>query len=104
MTRVLFRPDAEADLSAIAVHVAKHSKSRARALVQRLQARCLVLVAHPLAGRPRPELGEDLRSLSDRPYVLVYRLVGNDVEVIAILHGARDLPAALAARINKDKP
>lgn len=103
MTRVVFRPEAESDLTAIALHVAEHSVDRARALVARLKARCVIPTNHPMAGRPRPELGEGVRSLSERPHVLLYRLAGDGAEVIAVLHGARDLPTAVAARIAKDE-
>lgn len=104
MTRVVFRPAAEADLLSIALSIADHSADRAFRVVARLRQRCDILKRHPEAGRPRSELGEGLRSLSERPYVLIYRLIGDDVEIVAVLHGARDLPAALAARIDKDDP
>lgn len=102
MTRVLFRPEAEADLAAIALYVAQSSPKRAHALLARLRKRTDILKTLPRAGRPRPELGDSLRSLVDRPYVLIYRLAGDDAEIIAILHGARDLPAALASRLERD--
>lgn len=104
MTRVVFRPAAEADLLSIALSIADHSVDRARRVVTRLRQRSDILLRHPEAGRPRPELGDGFRSLSERPYVLIYRLLAGDVEIIAVLHGARDLPAALAARIDKDEP
>ncbi|MFN3462542.1 MAG: type II toxin-antitoxin system RelE/ParE family toxin [Terricaulis sp.] len=105
MTRVVFRPEAEADLTAIALHIATNSSRRAAEIVARLRQRCAILENHPLAGRPRDELGEGLRSLPARPYVLLYRLTDDTTEIVAVLHGARDLPAALAARIaRQDEP
>jgi len=103
MRRVLFRPDAETDLIAIALHVAEYSKERAAALLARLRSRCEILHAHPFAGRPRPEFGADLRALVERPYVILYRIAEHDAEIVAILHGARDLPATLAARLNSEE-
>jgi toxin ParE1/3/4 len=99
MTSVVFRPEAEADLTAIALFIAEHSVERAQAFVHRLRKRCSVLETSPLAGRARPELGVDLRSLFERPYVLIYRVDGDKAEIVAILHAARDLPATVAARI-----
>ncbi|QGZ96418.1 type II toxin-antitoxin system RelE/ParE family toxin [Terricaulis silvestris] len=104
MSRIVFRPEAEADLTAIALHIAANSAARAHRVVTRLRSRCEILRQHPLAGRPRNELGEGLRSLSERPFVLIYRTMGDDVEIVAILHGARDLPAAIARRIDRDDP
>ena len=100
MTRVVFRPEAEADLAAIALFIAEHSVERARTFVQRLRTRCNILATSPLAGRPRLELGEGLRSLFERPYVLIYRVDGDTAEIVAVLHAARDLPATITARIS----
>jgi len=41
-----------------------------------------------------------LRSLYERPYVLLYRLHGDTAEVVAVVHAMRDLPAAIAARLH----
>lgn len=104
MTRIVFRPEAEADLTAIALYVAQHSPARAHALIDRLRKRCTMLETHPHAGRPRPELGDGLRSLVERPYVLIYRAVADGVEIVAILHGARDLPRSLTSRLSREEP
>lgn len=104
MKRVLFRPEAEADLLSIAVHIAQDSTDRARSFVARLRERCNQLSAHPLMGRPRDDLSDGMRSIIERPYVLIYRVLDDTVEIVAILHGARDLPAALATRIEHDDP
>lgn len=102
MSAVTFRPEAEADLIAIALHIAQHDVGRARKVIARLKARTDILEEHPFAGRPRDELGAGLRSLSERPYILIYRLIDDAPEIVAILHGARDLPAALANRIARE--
>jgi len=99
MTRVVFRPEANADLAAIALFIAEHSVTRAGTFVKRLRDRCRVLESHPHAGRPRPELGDGVKSLFERPYVLIYRLEDDTAEIVAIVHAMRDLPAALAARV-----
>lgn len=103
-TKVVFRPDAEADITSIALYIALQSPSRASTLVARLRKRCAMLASHPLAGRARPELGEGLRSLAERPYVIIYRVTADAAEIVAILHGARDLPATLAKRATTDSP
>jgi toxin ParE1/3/4 len=78
------------------------TRKRARKLITRLRTRTEILAHRPQAGRPREELGAGLRSLSERPYVLIYRLLDDTPEIIAILHGARDLPTALVSRIERE--
>jgi toxin ParE1/3/4 len=102
MSKLVFRPEAENDLEAIALYIAQSSLERASALVARLRRRTQILSTVPLAGRPRPEFGGDLRSLVERPYIIFYRVIGDNAEIVAIVHGARDLPTALAARIARD--
>lgn len=98
-SRVRLRPEAESDLLSIALYVADSSFDRADQLVAKLIARCDVLAAHPMAGRARPDLGEGLRSLSERPYLIVYRIGDGYAEVVAFIHGARDLPSAMRKRL-----
>ena len=102
MTRVLIRPEAQADLDAIFLFVAGHSVNRAEQLSKRLRARFKILETHPLAGRPRDDVGEGMRGLFERPYVLIYRLTEDVAEIVAVLHAMRDLPAAISARIASD--
>ena len=45
----------------------------------------------PLAGRVRDELGFGLRCLPVDRYLVFYRVLQADVEVVRILHGGRDL-------------
>lgn len=101
MKPVVFRPAAEADLLAITAYIAEHDPDRARKFVARLRDRCSKLAARPQLGRPRPELGDEIRSLWERPYVLLYRETQSEMEILAVIHGARDLPATLNARLAK---
>jgi toxin ParE1/3/4 len=102
MKTVTFRPAAEADLLAIAAYIAEHDPDRALSFVGRLREHCAALGAHPELGRPRSEFGEGVRGLWEKPYVLLYRITPDVVEILAIVHGARDLPAVLASRIAGD--
>jgi toxin ParE1/3/4 len=102
MNRVLFRPEAEEDLLTIAVYVADFNANAAISLVQRLRKRCAVLKERAFLGRLRPELGDGIRCLVEKPYVLLYRVAEDVIEIVAVVHGARDLPAVLRARIERD--
>lgn len=52
-----------------------------------------VLADHPEMGRAREELAIALRSFPVGNYVIFYRTVKETVQVIRVLHGARDLDA-----------
>jgi plasmid stabilization system protein ParE len=47
-------------------------------------------------GRPRPEFGTDIRSFPFRGYVIFFRYVGDELHVIRIVSGRRDLETTLA--------
>lgn len=48
---------------------------------------------NPLVGRARPKLAAALRSFPEGRYVLFYRPAPNGIELVRVLHSARDLPA-----------
>ncbi len=50
------------------------------------------LAARPNTGRPGRVAGTREWSLRRPPYVIVYRVVGDDVEILRIFHTARDRP------------
>ena len=68
---------------------------RAEAVVERIRQACAVLAATPLIGRPRPEIGEQVRSFPVAPHVLLYQPVDRGIRVLRVVHGARDMPRAV---------
>jgi toxin ParE1/3/4 len=82
------------DLQAIQTHIALHSAKYARATVERLLNRTAVLEDHPQLGAVVPEYGqESVRELAEWPYRIVNWVSGADVDVLAVVHGARRMPA-----------
>jgi len=45
----------------------------------------------PFAGRLRSELRAGLRSFPIRSYVLFYRIDGENINLLRVLHGQRDI-------------
>jgi toxin ParE1/3/4 len=56
-----------------------------------------MLVRFPEIGRSRPEIAPNLRSTLVHPYVIFYRLEGDAVQIIRILHGKSDLRSIMEA-------
>jgi len=55
------------------------------------------LARFPEIGRLRPEIAPNVRSTLVHPYVVFYRLEGEVVQIIRILHGKRDLRSIMQA-------
>jgi toxin ParE1/3/4 len=91
-----YRPTALTDLEDIFRRILLVSASpvTARRYVERIQARCRLIPTLPLAGRPREDLAPGLRTVAfERRAVIVYRVIGETVEITNIFHGGRDYAA-----------
>jgi toxin ParE1/3/4 len=86
---------AEQDLADLSQHIAAADPQAAAAILELIEAKCDLLAQYPEAGRLREELLPNLRSVPVSRYVIFYRIASDEIQVIRILHGARDLPAAL---------
>jgi toxin ParE1/3/4 len=75
-------------LDEIAVWIARDNPLRATTFAQELRARANVLREHEL-GRPGRRYGTRELVLH-RHYLAVYRVVGNEVQVLTVIHTARD--------------
>lgn len=94
MPRVLRRPQAVGDVLEVWDFIAEDSLDQADAWVDRLDAALQRLATQPLMGRARPELADDLRSLPFESYVIFYLPIPDGVDVIRVLHSARDVDSA----------
>lgn len=90
--RCRFTPLAEADLEAIGDYVAKDNPRRALTFVQEMRERCRKIVHMPRAAPLRPELGDGIRIVTFRRYLICYsEHDGDQVVIERIVHGARNL-------------
>lgn len=91
---VVFRTSqAENDLTEIALHIAGQNPEAADRWLELIDEKCHTLSSMPEMGRKRFDLATGLRSLAVNNYVIFYRPVANGIQVIRVLHGARDIPA-----------
>ena len=84
-------PQAKSELEAIGDHIAEDSPANAERFIERLTAKFVALGRHPRIGRARPELRSDLRSLPYGAYLILYRLMDDGVEIVRVVHAARNL-------------
>jgi toxin ParE1/3/4 len=93
MSRYRLAEQARADLDEIWLYIAEDNPSAADRFLDTLYERFLLLAGQPLLGRDRPELALNLRSLPVGNYVIFYRPIDDGIEVVRVLHGARDIDA-----------
>jgi toxin ParE1/3/4 len=93
VAQVLRRPLASADIGEIWDYIAEDSVAQADAWVDRLDIRLQLLATRPLMGRTRDDLSPGLRSLSFGRYVIFYLPVDDGIDVVRVLHSARDIGA-----------
>jgi len=90
-------PEAESELDSIWIYVARESGSTdtATRVVERITERFWLLARYPYMGRRRDDdLRSGLRSLPADDYIIIHRIVEEDVVLILhIAHGSRDLVA-----------
>jgi toxin ParE1/3/4 len=96
--KVHWTDTAQGHLDSIYGYIAQDSVEYALRVVDRLTRRSQVIADFPLSGRRVPEYEMDeLREAVEGPYRVIYYIKPDQVDVIAVIHGARDLRAALQA-------
>jgi toxin ParE1/3/4 len=85
-----FSPASENDLQEIHEFIAADKPLAANEFVNRLERACERLMQYPLLGQSCDGVRPGLRMLTEGNYVIVYRMSGEHIEVVRVLHGSRD--------------
>ncbi|WP_342361631.1 type II toxin-antitoxin system RelE/ParE family toxin [Terrarubrum flagellatum] len=88
---VQFTKQAEDDLISIWRYIANESPQAADRVLDRINSRCQGLAAHPYSGPPREEIAAGVRHLAIDGYLTLYRVRNEQVEILRVLHGARNI-------------
>jgi toxin ParE1/3/4 len=91
MSRFRLSPLGEADIAEIRRYIAQDSTAAADRFIGQLFDIFHLLGRDPKIGQQRPNLRPNLRSFSHGNYVVFYQLVSERAEIVAIIHGARDI-------------
>jgi antitoxin ParD1/3/4/toxin ParE1/3/4 len=86
-------PEAARDIREIYEYIAQDSVTAARKLRLQMLHACHRLAEHPRIGHPREDL-------TDQPvlfwpvgsYLIIYNAEANPIEIVRVVHGARDVP------------
>lgn len=92
--RIRWTRPALADLAAIGDFIARDNLPAAQRTVIRLVASVDKFRDHANLGRPGRLTGTRELVVVGTPYVIPYRVLGHDVQILAVFHGARRWPGA----------
>ncbi len=99
MGRFALTDEAKTDLRDIKDYIAGDSITQARKVIREIRAMMKLLADMPGIGHVRDDLThENVRFKSVYSYMIIYRPDTKPLEVIAVLHGSRDIPAHLEDR------
>ena len=93
MSAVLWMPSAVADLQNIQEYISKDSVFYANKFVDDVFSATEKLEIFPEIGRIVPELGvQSVREIFHGSYRIIYELINDNPQVVAVVHGKRLLP------------
>ena len=83
-------------LLAIYERIAQDAPLYAQRMVDRLTKRSEQIATFPESGRMVPEYdAPDIREVIESPYRIIYRIKIDQIDVLAVVHGAQLLPPKL---------
>lgn len=91
MSRIRITPLAERDLEDIWFFIAQDDPAAADRLIDLLEEKYLLLASNPQMGPARPDIAKELRYHPVGNYLLLYRVIAGGIELVRVVHGARDL-------------
>jgi toxin ParE1/3/4 len=84
--------EAADDLEHFAEYLFDNTPGRAAELVREIYDAPSALLTFPYRGRPGKKEGTRELVLSPLPYIVVYQIAGDVIDIARILHGARQWP------------
>ena len=89
MPRIERTPRARTDAVEIWAYIAQDNVDAADDLIDQIESRLASLSRMPESAESVPYIGPDVRRSSVGNYVIYYRPVNNGIQVLRVLHGAR---------------
>lgn len=88
---VRYKKRALGDIENIHSYISKFDPAAASRVVERIEHAIRRLSILPLSGRPGVVAGTRLLAIPGLPYIVVHRVRGDIVDIIAVLHTARKI-------------
>jgi toxin ParE1/3/4 len=91
MLNIVRTPAAVSDLVAITDYIAAENLNAALGFYDEIDRLLTMIARYPEMGEAVDYLSPGLRRFTLGNYLLFYRHVGDEIELIRVLHGARDI-------------
>lgn len=99
MSRFFLGPGAAADFDDIWEYIAADNADAADLWMERFVGAFRLLAENPGIGHVRADLtARPCRFWPVDNYLIIYRVRPNEVEIVAVTHGGRDIPRLLSGR------
>jgi len=95
--RLRWTHPALAHIAEISAYIREDNPTAARRVVDRIRQDAKHLSMHPLFGRKGRIEGTRELVMSRFPYIIVYRTADEAIEILAVIHSARNWPQSLPA-------
>jgi toxin ParE1/3/4 len=89
--QLVFAPAVRLELLQIGETIEADSPSRAASFVFELEEKARSIALNPRIYRLRPDVAQGIRLATYASYIILFRLGDTTVEILHIVHGARDL-------------
>lgn len=90
MPRIVLSPLAQADIDEIWDYIARDNTRNADRFIDRIEQRFGLLATDPRLGVACQDLRPGLRRFGYARYLIYYRLIRGGIEVVRVIHGARN--------------
>ncbi|AXS42758.1 type II toxin-antitoxin system RelE/ParE family toxin [Breoghania sp. L-A4] len=91
MDRLVVNDQADTDMLDIWCSIAPDDLTAADRLADLFHEKFALLARHPELGRQRTDIGTNARAFPVGSYLILYRTTAAGVEIVRVIHGARDL-------------
>ena len=92
MSRYVINVLSSRDLNEIADYFVQTNLEAGERFFREFNRKCQQLTAFPNSGKSYAQIRADLRGLPIEGYVIFYRLLDDDIEILRVVSGRRNLP------------
>jgi toxin ParE1/3/4 len=91
MSQCSIAPSAIKDLKDISDYFLEHNVEAGEKLIQEFTKKCRNLAAFPAMGKTYSHIQPNLRGIVLQNYIILYRLIGEGIEITRIVNARQDL-------------